>query len=62
MLLCNVAPGRKHILHHNAPNLDGPPGSCHSVYGERSSSGDLNYDEIAIYDSDAICPLYAYLY
>ena len=68
MLLCKVAPGKKYSLRHNEISLNGPPKGCHSVYGKSKTSGvfqksgDLNYDEIVVYDSDAICPLYIFIY
>ena len=48
----------------NAVGLTGPPEGYHSVYGTRKSGGDsvLNYDEIVLFDPDAISPLYVFMY
>ena len=59
LLVCEVAPGRKHIVYQDEPSLKGPPLGCHSVYGKvnRSPSG-LNYEEIVVYQTEAIRPRY----
>ena len=65
MLLCEVAPGKKHFLRHSLTTLQGPPPGCHSVYGKSKFlffNGDLNYDEIVIFESRAICPRYVLLF
>lgn len=65
MLLCEVAPGKKHTLRRNTTSLQGPPHGCHSVYGKSKFlflKGDLNYDEIVIFNPAAICPRYVLLY
>ena len=52
MLLCEVAPGKKHTLTHNMTSLQEPPVGCQSVYGMSNClflKGDLNYDEIVIF-------------
>ena len=56
ILLCDVAPGRKYTTKFNNPNLDGPPTGYNSVHGEFGIH--LNYDEIVVYNSHAICPQY----
>ena len=61
-LLCLVACGNKHILHNNDTSLVAPPANCHSVYGKASATGKLNYDEIVVYDSDAVAPRYIIVY
>lgn len=56
IILCDIAPGRKYTTKFNSLNLVGPPTGYNSVHGE--SGKDLNYDEIVVYDSHAICPQY----
>lgn len=60
MILCDVAPGNKHIVKNNQEKLKRPPSGCHSVYGSHGSA--LNYDEIVLYNSHAICPQYVIFY
>lgn len=65
MLLCEVAPGKKHILRTNMTSLREPPNGYNSVYGKSKFlffAGDLNYDEIVIFKPEAICPRYVLLY
>lgn len=65
ILLCDVAPGRKNEVRENACNVTGPPEGYHSVYGKKKTwfrSGVLNYDEIVLYDSNALCPRYIFFY
>ena len=65
MFLCEVAAGKKHSLRHNSVFLKGPPDGCHSVYGKSKFmflKGDLNYDEIVIFNEKAICPRFVILY
>lgn len=65
LLLCNVAPGIKYKLRENAASLTGPPEGYHSVYGTRKSwwrDSVLNYDEIVLFDPNAIAPLYVFIY
>ena len=59
LLVCEVAPGRKHFVYQDDRSLKGLPLGCHSVYGKanRSPSG-LNYDEIVVYQTEAIRPRY----
>ena len=56
IILCDVAPGIKFPTLFNNPNLDGPPEGCNSIHGKPGQ--DLNYDEIVVYNSHAICPKY----
>lgn len=56
IILCDIAPGRKYTTMKNSPNLVGPPKGYNSVHGKHGR--DLNYDEIVVYDSHAICPQY----
>ena len=65
LLLCDVAPGKKHELRVNASDITRPPEGYHSVYGKKSSffkSSVLNYDEIVLFDSNALCPRYLFFY
>ena len=65
MFLCEVAAGKKHSLRHNSVFLQGPPDGCHSVYGKSKFmflKGDLNYDELVIFNEKAICPRFVILY
>lgn len=61
-LLCFVACGNKYILHHNDRDLISPPLNYHSVYGQASTTGPLNFDEVVLYTPDAILPTYVILY
>ena len=65
MFVCDVAPGRKEELRHSKPGLRRPSEGFHSVYGRSKLLhlwGDLNYDEIVLYEPDAVCPRYIILY
>lgn len=59
-LLCLVACGAKHELMYDNTKLATPPPNFHSVYGK--SGGSLNYDEIVVYDADAVLPQYVVVY
>ena len=60
MLLCHVCPGNKYYLKENSVKLRSPPDGFDSVYGE--TGGILNYEEIVLYNPDAILPLYIIVY
>lgn len=60
MLLCDVAPGKKHIVTNDETTLKSPPNGHDSVYGKKG--GALNYDEIVLYKSEAINPKYIIFY
>ena len=65
MLLCQVAIGKSYTTRTNMRELEGPPKNHHSVHGKRKSilsKSELNYDEIVVYSSAAICPRYVLLY
>ena len=65
LLLCDVAPGRRYSLRYDEPNLRGPPEGYDSVHGKRKFLGyfgDLNYDEVIIFNPHAIFPHYIILY
>ena len=59
---CDVAAGNKYILGRNATHLSGPPQGYHSIYGQAYTTGDLNYDELVIFNRNAICPRYIIIY
>lgn len=63
MLVCDVAPGCKYNLYENNPSLERPPSGYHSVYGKAKwlwfqYSPHLNYDELVVFDTNAIRPHY----
>lgn len=60
MLLCEVCPGKKFICTKNNTRLKNPPPGFDSVYG--MPGGDLNYEEIGLFKSDAILPKYIIMY
>lgn len=59
-LLCLVACGAKFELLHDNTKLSSPPDQFHSVYGK--SGGSLNYDEIVVFDADAVMPQFVIVY
>ena len=60
LLLCDVAPGRKYMVKQDEMKFKRPPQGYDSVYGQ--SGGSLNYDEIVLYNKDAILPKYVIMY
>ena len=65
MLFCQVATGKEYTLRKNDQHLTEPPKGGHSVHGKSKSwlfSSTLNYDEIVVFNPDAICPRYVLLY
>ena len=56
VLLCDVAPGNKYTLQFRG--LSYPPPGYHSFYA--GSQGELNYDELVIFDHRAIHPRYIF--
>ena len=60
MLLCDVCPGNKYLLKKNDETLMGPPQGFDCVYG--STGVNLNYEEIVLYNPDAIQPRYIIVY
>eukprot|EP00731_Ephydatia_muelleri_P002207 Em0001g2207a len=60
MLLCDVLPGKKHVVQTNQTHLVAPPQGYDSVYGQPGSA--LNYPEIVIYDEASILPRYVIVY
>jgi len=59
-LLNNVLAGSVYGMVHSAPHLTKPPEGYDSVYGIPGK--DLNYDELVVYDDDAIRPTYIVMY
>ena len=60
MLLCDVCPGNKYRLKTGNVSLRGPPQGYDSVLGE--PGGTLNYDELVVYNPDAVIPRYILVY
>ena len=60
LLLVDVLPGRKRVLYRNSEELVCPPHVHHSVHGKSGIT--LNYDELTVYDSDAVRPRYIIVY
>ena len=56
VLLCDIAPGNKCTLQFRGPSY--PPPGFHSFYA--GSQGELNYDELVIFDHRAIHPRYIF--
>ena len=59
-LLCLVACGAKYELLQDNTKLVAPPDSFDSVHGK--AGGSLNYDEIVVYQADAVLPQYIVIY
>ena len=60
MLLCEVCPGRKYKCKNQNTTLRAPPEGYDSVYG--ITGGELNYEEITLFNSNAILPKYIIMY
>ena len=63
VLVCDVAVGCKKSVYYDDPTRTGPPSGYHSIHGKSRwlwfwKSPDLNYDELVVYDADAIKPCY----
>lgn len=59
-LLCLVAQGARCELMHDKTALKEAPKGFNSVYGKKG--GSLNYDEIVVFDSDAVWPQFVVVY
>ena len=59
-MLCLVACGAKYELKFNNTSLAAAPQDHHCVYGR--AGGSLNYDEIVVYDADAVLPQFIVAY
>ena len=66
LLYCQVALGNPYYTTCDMEGYQSPPPGYNSVYGQagthRSSKGNLNNDEVAIYVSEAILPRYIIVY
>ena len=60
MLLCDVLPGNKCYLQKRDPSLTAPPAGYDCVYGQ--VGGELNYEEIVVYNTESVMPRYVVLY
>ena len=60
MLLCEVVPGNKYHLTQGDKTLSAPPQGFNSVYGK--TGGELNYEEIVLYNPDCVIPRYVCVY
>lgn len=60
MLLCEVCPGKKFKCTERNTNLTSPPHGYNSVYGKTGK--ELNYEEITLFESDAILPKFIIIY
>ena len=64
MLVCDIAPGHKYTLYKNEPSITRPPKGYHSLYGKSEwlwglwKSPDMNYDELVVFDAEAVRPRY----
>ena len=61
VLVCDIAPGRKYDIRYHTAQLATPPPGYNSFYGKSKSirgKGELNYDELVIFNHEAICPRY----
>ena len=61
VILCEIAPGRKYGIRCHSPHLPEPPPGYDSFHGKSKGilrTGELNYDELVIFDHEAICPRY----
>ncbi|KAG8970930.1 hypothetical protein FRC05_011604 [Tulasnella sp. 425] len=59
-MLTNVIVGQGHKLTQDSQALTAPPAGYHSVLGE--TGGSLNYDELVVYNDDAIRPSWLVVY
>ncbi len=59
-LLCLVACGARYELLWDNTKMVAPPEAFHSVHGK--AGGSLNYDEIVVYDVEAILPQFIFVY
>ena len=62
MLLCDVLPGKKHVVTTNHTHLTAPPPGYDSVYGQAAAGGSLKYSEIVLYEEVPILPRYIIMY
>ncbi|PVF90825.1 hypothetical protein CPB86DRAFT_878821 [Serendipita vermifera] len=64
MLLTKVVVGRGKKLNYGDTSLTSPPSGFDSVIGEPAgvSLGDLNYDELVVYENNAVIPAFLIIY
>ena len=60
LLLCDVCPGIKYECKRGDAAMTKPPSGYDCVYGR--TGGDLNYEEITLFNPDAILPKYIISY
>jgi len=60
MFVCRVIVGKGKKLLQDEPTLTSAPDNCDSVLGE--VGGSLNYDEVVVYNEDAVLPGYLIIY
>ena len=61
VLVCKIAPGRKYDIRYRDTQLPMPPPGYDSFHGKSKGifrKGELNYDELVIFNHEAICPCY----
>ena len=61
VLVCKIAPGRKYDIRYRDTQLPTPPPGYNSFHGRSKGifrKGELNYDELVVFDNEAICPRY----
>eukprot|EP01046_Picozoa_sp_COSAG06_P033025 COSAG06_NODE_3342_length_5481_cov_2.258826_1_plen_267_part_10 len=57
MVLCKVAKGRVYQTRQNMSELSGSaPAGYHSVHGIATADGALNYDELVVFEEEAVLP------
>ena len=60
MLLCDVCPGKKYRRKRGNQDFTSPPQGYDSVHG--ITGGELNYEELTLFDPDAILPKFIVAY
>ena len=61
VLLCDIAPGRKYDIRYRGEYLPRPPSGYDSFHGKSKGimgKGELNYDELVVFDYNAVRPHY----
>lgn len=62
LLLNKVIVGNGKSLINDDTSLSAPPEGFDSIVGEAAVGGSLNYDEIVLYNNDAVRPSYLVMY
>ena len=63
VFLCDIAPGKKYGIRYRTQHLPTPPPGYDSFHGKRKGvmgKGELNYDELVIFDYEAVRPRYIF--